>query len=58
MIEPCYELASDEAKLRMDAHGYIIGLKAISEEHGAIIDEYSLLEITGNSINPSGLLLL
>jgi hypothetical protein len=58
MIEPCYELASEQAKIRMREHGYVQGLKVVAEELGASIVEYGLLDICGNPLNPSGVLLL
>jgi len=58
LIEPMYELASDEAQERMLAHGYVRGLKAIAESLGAKVLEYKLLDVCGNKLNPSGLLVL
>jgi len=58
LVEPIYELASEEARKRMDSHGYVKDLRRAAEICGAkVIDQY-LLEHISNSLNPSGLLLL
>lgn len=58
LVEPIYELASDEAKQRMLSHGYVRGLKQASEELGANIGDYGLLDVCTNPLNPSGVILL
>lgn len=58
LIEPIYELASNEAKSRMDAHGYVKGLCKAAEECSAKILECKLLDYTKNPLNPSGLIIL
>lgn len=58
LIEPIYELASDEAKSRMDAHGYVKDLYNAAEECGAKVREYKLLDYAKNPLNPSGLIIL
>jgi hypothetical protein len=58
LVEPIYELASEQAKTRMREHRYIQGLKAAAERLNASIVEYGLLEVCGNPLNPSGILLL
>lgn len=58
LVEPLYELASNEAKERMRHHGYIRGLKETAERLGADIINYRLLDYCSNPLNPSGVLLL
>lgn len=58
LVEPIYELASADAQLRMERHGYVRGLKKTAEALGAQVSEYRLLENTNNPLNPSGLILI
>lgn len=58
LVEPIYELASDEARQRMDEHGYVRGLKAAAEDLGAEVLDYRLLADLPNPLNPSGVVLL
>jgi SAM-dependent methyltransferase len=58
LIEPIYELAGPDARDRMDAHGYVKGLKSTAERLGARVNDYRLLEYCGNPLNPSGLVML
>ena len=58
LLEPAYELASDEAKARMDHHGYVRGLKATAEQLGYKVVEYRLFDYTINPLNPTGLLII
>lgn len=58
LIEPIYELASPEARIRMDLHGYVKGLKKTAEELGAKIEDYRLLDYCGNPLNPSGAMII
>lgn len=58
LIEPIYELASDQAKARMRSHGYVRNLKESSEKLGADVFDYRLLKHISNPLNPSGVLSL
>lgn len=58
LIEPCYELASENAQQRMRDHGYVRGLKAAAEALGANVIEHRLLDICSNPLNPSGVIIL
>ncbi len=58
LVEPLYELATEQAQNRMKSHGYIMGLKEVAEKMEANIVEYGLLEVCGNPLNPSGVVLL
>lgn len=58
LLEPAYELASDEAKQRIVKHGYVRNLPAIAEELGYKIIEYRLFDFMINPLNPTGLLII
>ena len=58
LVEPIYELASEQAQARMRHHGYIRGLKEAAIALGATISDYRLLNLTANPLNPSGVLTL
>lgn len=58
LLEPAYELASDEAKARMEHHGYVRGLKETAEKLGYKIKEYRLFDHIINPLNPTGLLII
>jgi ubiquinone/menaquinone biosynthesis C-methylase UbiE len=58
LVEPIYELASREAQVRMDNHGYAKGLYQIAKRLNFEILDYRLLKYTSNLLNPSGVLSL
>ena len=58
LIEPAYELANEAARLRMDHHGYVKGLRAAAEACGVDVLQHRLLPVTPNPMNPSGVLVL
>lgn len=58
MLEPAYELASDEARLRMDEHGYCRNLRGTAEELGFKIHRHEIFSGNRNPRNPTGLLIL
>ena len=58
LLEPCYELGSEEARARMKEHGYVTTLKSTAEELGYKIVEHRLFDLSSNPLNPTGLLLI
>jgi ubiquinone/menaquinone biosynthesis C-methylase UbiE len=58
LVEPLYELANSEAQSRMQKHGYVRNLKKTAELLGASVIDYRLLDYCGNSLNPSGLVIM
>lgn len=58
LFEPCYEKASDEARLRMDHHGYIRNLPGVAESLEAEVVEQSLVLDIANPLNPTAALVL
>ena len=58
LLEPGYELASEEAQKRMEHHGYVRGLKENAESLGYKVKEYRLFDHIVNPLNPTGLLII
>lgn len=58
LLEPGYELASDEARQRMDSHGYCRNLKGVAESLGCDVLEHSLFPHTANPLNPTALTII
>jgi ubiquinone/menaquinone biosynthesis C-methylase UbiE len=58
LLEPGYELSSDEARKRMDSHGYCKNLKGISESLGYNVIEHKLFPVTSNPLNPTALTII
>ncbi len=58
LVEPLYELAQPEARKRMQHHGYVRGLKEVSETLGAKVLRFELLPYCSNPLNPSGVIVL
>jgi len=58
LVEPIYELASEEAQVRMAQHGYVQGLKSTAEQMNVSVVEYGLLDVSWNSLNPSGVVVI
>lgn len=58
LLEPGYELASDEAKQRMDYHGYCKNLDGISQALGYDVLVHKLFPYTDNPLNPTALTII
>ena len=58
LLEPAYELASDEARQRMRAHGYVTNLLETAHQLGYLVKEHRLIVPTQNPLNPTGLILI
>ena len=58
LMEPCFEFASDEAKARMIKHGYVTKLYETAKNLGYCIETYELYGISGNELNPTGLMII
>jgi uncharacterized protein YbaR (Trm112 family) len=52
LFEPAYELASDEARKRMDAHGYCRGLRETALALGYEVLEHRLFPHAANPLHP------
>jgi SAM-dependent methyltransferase len=60
LLEPAYELASAEARARMDAHGYCTGLAETARALGFKVERHEIFSGTyaHTPLNPTGLLLI
>ena len=58
LLEPGYELANEEARQRMDFHGYCKNLKGISTSLGYDVLEHKLFPFTSNPLNPTALTII
>jgi SAM-dependent methyltransferase len=58
LLEPSYELASEEGKNRMVKHGYIRNLYSKAQELGLEILEYRLFDVITNPLNPTALMVI
>lgn len=58
LLEPAYEFADDEAKARMESHGYITSLFSTAQELGFNIIEHRLFDVSLNRLNPTGLIII
>jgi SAM-dependent methyltransferase len=58
LVEPIFELATDDGKDRMLQHGYVRGLKETATALGAQVEDYRLLPYTPNPLNPSGVIVI
>ncbi len=58
MFEPIYEFANEDAKKRMEYHGYITGLYEKALELGYSVIKYELLKNLMDIMNPTGILVI
>lgn len=54
LFEPAYDLADEEAKRRMEKHGYVTRLYDVITEMKLDVVEHHLLGISRNELNPTG----
>ncbi len=55
LLEPCYELANNDAKERMFLHGYITQLQKTIIELNYEVLEFRIFDLYVNPLNPTGL---
>ncbi|MEQ8387000.1 MAG: class I SAM-dependent methyltransferase [Coleofasciculus sp. A1-SPW-01] len=58
LLEPGYEFANDEARQRMDFHGYCKNLKGISNSLNYDVLEHKLFPFTSNPLNPTAITII
>ncbi len=58
LLEPGYEFASDEAKERMEFHGYCKDLRGIAENLGHNILAHRLFPFISNPLNPTAIMII
>lgn len=58
LLEPGYELASDEAQKRMEHHGYCRGLVECAKSLGMQVLKHELFPHTANPLNPTAITII
>lgn len=58
LLEPTYEFANEEQRARMKFHGYVTNLFETAKQLGYKILTYELYGISGNPLNPTGLMII
>jgi len=58
LLEPGYELAPDEARRRMESHGYCRNIKETAESLGCRVLRHELFPFTANPLNPTALTII
>lgn len=58
LLEPGYELANDEAKHRMNFHGYCKNIKGIAESLGYKVLAHNLFPFISNPLNPTAITII
>jgi len=58
LLEPAYELATEEIRARMDKHGYAKNLPNIAKELGYKVIEYRLFDHSSNPLNPTAIIII
>ncbi len=58
LLEPSYEFAEEQARKRMQEHGYVTNLYATAQKLGYKIIEHKLLEEQANPLNPTAIMII
>ncbi len=58
LLEPGYELSTDEIKARMDSHGYCKDLKNIALSLGFSVIKHEMFPYCANPLNPTAILII
>lgn len=58
LLEPSFEFADEEARARMQQHGYVTQLHATAQKLGYKIVEHRLFGHSANPLNPTGLMII
>jgi SAM-dependent methyltransferase len=58
IVEPLYELATQEARERMLKHGYVTDLSGAAKKLGLNVSNFKLLDYSPNPLNPSGVMVI
>jgi ubiquinone/menaquinone biosynthesis C-methylase UbiE len=58
LLEPSYELANENARRRMELHGYCKNLKGFCEDKKWDVLEHKLFPLTANPLNPTALTII
>ena len=58
LLEPSYEFADKEARVRMQKNGYVTELYSMAQKLNYKIIDHRLFEYTSNPLNPTGLIII
>jgi ubiquinone/menaquinone biosynthesis C-methylase UbiE/uncharacterized protein YbaR (Trm112 family) len=58
LLEPCFEMATEEAQARMTRLGYVKNLYNHAKELGYKVTEHRLFDYSSNPLNPTGLTII
>ncbi|PIR58649.1 MAG: hypothetical protein COU69_04430 [Candidatus Pacebacteria bacterium CG10_big_fil_rev_8_21_14_0_10_56_10] len=58
LLEPAHEFANEEARKRMESHGYIKNLYGSAVDLGMDVIEHRLFDHSNNHLNPTGLIVI
>ena len=58
LLEPAHDLAGEDARQRMESHGYVRNLAATIRSLGLTLVEHRLFLVSANPLNPTGLYLV
>lgn len=58
LLEPGYELATDDAKKRMDLHGYCKNLKFIADDLGYNVLTHKMFPVISHPLNPTAITII
>jgi ubiquinone/menaquinone biosynthesis C-methylase UbiE/uncharacterized protein YbaR (Trm112 family) len=58
LLEPSYQLASPEARMRMEKHGYVKNIHATALSLGLTVKEHRLFDVQKREVNPTELIVI
>ena len=58
LLEPSFEFADNEGRIRMKSHGYVTKLHETAKTLGYQILEHRLFEFSKNPLNPTGIIII
>ena len=58
LLEPGYELASQEAKDRMESHGFCKGINEVAKKNGYEVIKHELFSVSYNPLNPTAITII
>ena len=58
LLEPSFELATNEGRSRMKSHGYVTDLLNTARNLGYTIEDHRLFDYSKNPLNPTGIIVI
>lgn len=58
LLEPAYEFADEQSRLRMKEHGYVTHLYSAAKKLGYKIVEHRIFDYSSNPLNPTGIMII